>query len=137
MGPLIRGTPGTPEASVSLSLNPDWFLQPEVMGTCLCGTGTLGWGGGYGAGTPCSLGGTFDAEISLPISIYHIWVWDQPVPHLQPSYQSQCSFFNSLVVGFSFSQILGSSECLLCSSVAILIWLWEDAKNPHSPMSPS
>ena len=25
--------------------NPCWFLQPEVMGTYLPGTGTLGWGG--------------------------------------------------------------------------------------------
>ena len=35
-------------------LNPCWFLQPEVVGTYLPGTGTLGWGAWYGAGTPCS-----------------------------------------------------------------------------------
>ena len=35
-------------------LNPCWFLQPEVMGTYLLGTGTLGWGASCGAGTPCS-----------------------------------------------------------------------------------
>ena len=35
-------------------LNPCWFLQPEVVGTYLPGTGTLGWGAWYGAGTPRS-----------------------------------------------------------------------------------
>ena len=30
--------------------NPHWFLQPEVMGTYLSGTGTLGWGPGVGLG---------------------------------------------------------------------------------------
>ena len=33
-------------------LNPCWFLQPEVMGTYLPGTGTLGWRARCGAGTP-------------------------------------------------------------------------------------
>ena len=35
-------------------LNPCWFLQPEVMGTYLPGSGTLGWGAWCGAGTPGS-----------------------------------------------------------------------------------
>ena len=35
-------------------LNPCWFLQPEVMGTCLPGTGMLGRGAWCAAGTPCS-----------------------------------------------------------------------------------
>ena len=29
-------------------LNPHWFLQPEIVGTYLLGTGTLGWGPGVG-----------------------------------------------------------------------------------------
>ena len=31
-------------------LNSHWFLQPEVMGTYLPVTGTLGWGPGVGLG---------------------------------------------------------------------------------------
>ena len=31
-----------------------WFLQPEIMGTYLTGTGTLGWGAWYRVRTPCS-----------------------------------------------------------------------------------
>ena len=31
-------------------LNPHWFLQPEVVGTYLPATGTLGRGAWYGAG---------------------------------------------------------------------------------------
>ena len=36
--------------------NPHWFLQPEVMGSELPGTGTLGWVAWSGAGIPCSRG---------------------------------------------------------------------------------
>ena len=35
-------------------LNPCWFLQPEVVGTYLPGTGTLSPGAWCGAGTPHS-----------------------------------------------------------------------------------
>ena len=38
------------KSPVSLSHSPCWFLQPEVMGTYLPGTGTLGWGPGVGLG---------------------------------------------------------------------------------------
>ena len=37
-------------------LNTHWFLQPEVMGTYLLGTGTVIWGSWCGAGTPRSRG---------------------------------------------------------------------------------
>ena len=81
--------PESPAISVFLSLNPCCFLQPEVMATSFPGTGTLGWG---------SLG-PFTPKISLPIFMHYTWVWDQPVPCLLPSYQSQCSFFfNSVIV---------------------------------------
>ena len=35
-------------------LNLCWFLQPEVVGIYLPGTGTLGWGAWYVSGAPCS-----------------------------------------------------------------------------------
>ena len=41
---LWEELPGIPETLLSLTLNPHWFLHPEVMGTSLSGTGTLGWG---------------------------------------------------------------------------------------------
>ena len=41
--------------------------------------------------------------LSLLILNYHTHVWDQPVMHLCPSYQSPCGFFKSLVVVLPFS----------------------------------
>ena len=32
-------------------------------------------------------------EIPLLTFTHHTWVWDQSLPHLYPSYQSQCGFF--------------------------------------------
>ena len=55
-----------------------------------------------GVRTPCS-----SAAISLLIFIHHSWVWDQPVLHLHPFYQSWCGFFfNSVVTGLPFSSLL-------------------------------
>lgn len=42
------------QLSVSLSHSLCWFSQPEVMGTSLPGTGTLGWGAWLGTGISCS-----------------------------------------------------------------------------------
>ena len=67
-------------------LNPCWFLQPEVVGTYLLGTGTLGWGACCGAEllTP---------EISLP-NFYppHVGVGPAHL-HLHPSHQSGWVWF--------------------------------------------
>ena len=89
----------------------------------------LGSGAWCEAGTPCFSGRTSVAKISLPICICYTSMWAQPVPCLHPFYHSLCGFFcNSLVVGLPLSQISGSSErWLLCSSVVILTWLWEEA----------
>ena len=43
--PFKRNCLGFQKPSISLHLNPHWFLQPEVMGTSLPGIGTLGYGG--------------------------------------------------------------------------------------------
>nr|KAF6382411.1 hypothetical protein mPipKuh1_008798 [Pipistrellus kuhlii] len=63
----LRGIPGTPAASVSLSHNPHWFLQPEVMGNYLPSSGTLGWGSGVGLASLLLTGGLGDI---LPHSRY-------------------------------------------------------------------
>ena len=108
---------------------PHWFLQPEVMGTFLPGTGTLGSRVWCGAGAPRSLGGDLCSWDILPnFCPPYLWVWDKPIPCLCPSYLSQCGFFfNSLVVGLPFSQISGSSEWwLFCSVDVILMWLGEE-----------
>lgn len=42
---------------------------------------------------PHSSGSTSAAEISLWIFNCLSWVYNQPVPHLRPSYQSQCGCF--------------------------------------------
>ena len=63
-----------------------------------------GLGDWCGAGTPHSW--------YIPLKfIHHMWVWDQPVPRLHPSYQSNgCGFFNSEVVGLPFNLISDGSE---------------------------
>ena len=68
--------------------NPHWFLQPEVMGTFLPGTGTLGWVVWTGAGLPPSQGippDFYPPHVELPIPIY------APLasPPLCPSYPSE------------------------------------------------
>ena len=73
MGPL-RETPGTPEASISLSHNLHWFSEPKVMGTSLPGTGTLGWEPGVALGLLALHEGTSTIEISLLIFNGHTWV---------------------------------------------------------------
>ena len=55
-GPFKRNCLGLQKPSVSLSHNPYWSLQPEVVGTSLPDTGTLGWGALCGAGSPHSSG---------------------------------------------------------------------------------
>ena len=57
-GGLFKKLPETLAVSVSLSLNPCWFLQPEIMGTYFPGTGILAWGSYVGLGP-------LDFEISL------------------------------------------------------------------------
>ena len=62
------------------------------------------------AGKPEVGPGPLTPEISLPIFIYHTWVWDQPIPHPCPSYQSGYGFiFNSRVVRLPFSSIADGS----------------------------
>ena len=109
-GPFKRDCLGLQKPFLSLSLNLHWFIQPEVMGTSLPGTGILAWRAWCWAGTPHNSGWTFADKKSFPIFICHMWVWDQTILGLCPSYQSWCSLFNSPGVGFLFSQILGHSE---------------------------
>ena len=48
---------------------PHWFLQPELMGTYLPGSGTLAWVVWCGAGS-------FVPKVSFLIFIHHTCVWD-------------------------------------------------------------
>ena len=85
--------------------NPYWFLQPEVTGAYLAGTGTLGWGAWCGAGAPRSQDippeflsttrgcGTSLFRISAP-----------------PASLGGCVFFNSIVVRLPGNSISGGSE---------------------------
>ena len=123
-GSFKEELPGTPEASISLSLNPHWFLQPELMGTSLPGTGGPGWGARFGAGTPCSSTGTSAPKLCLPVYNHHTWVWDQPFLLLHPFFQSQCGcFFIFTVIGLLFSWISAASPgWFLYNVVVILLW---------------
>ena len=49
----LLGTPAVPFRDFFHQLNPCGLLQPEVVGTYLPGTGTLGYGAWCAAGTPC------------------------------------------------------------------------------------
>ena len=124
-GPLKR-TAWNP-SSFFYQLNPCWFLQSDIMGTYLPDTRTLGCGGaGMGLGP-------LIPEISLQIFIHHMWVQNQPIPHLCPSFQFWCGFFfNSVIAGLPFSSISDGSEWLLFYSlVVILMWLCEEASRVY------
>ena len=105
---LYRELPGIPAVSVFHSLNPHWFLQPEVVETSLPGTGTLGWGPGVGLGS-------LAPEISLLIFIHHTCV-GLPVLYLcistPPTHLNECDFFNPWLLDFHTAiilKILGNS----------------------------
>ena len=105
--------------------NPHWFLQPEIMGTFLLGTGTLGCGAWCGAGTPYPQDippeflsttrgcGTIPFDICAPPTILY-----------------GCGFFNSVVVRLPFNSISDGSEWwLFYILVVILMWLCEDVSH--------
>ena len=72
-------------------LNPCWFLQPEVMGTCLPGTGT--WAGGPSVGL-----GLLIPEISLPNFHPHVGMGPAGSESASLLLVDGCGFFNSVVV---------------------------------------
>ena len=98
-------------------LNPHWFLQPEVTGTYLPGTGTLGWVVWSGAGVPRSWGmpPIFyppHIDVGLPITVSaSLCAIPCLSPHLStslpllPFKMNVASFFKSLVVRFPHSSI--------------------------------
>ena len=78
-------------------------LQPEVMGTYLPGTGTLGWGTCCEAGDPCSQD-TPPEFLSITCRCGTI-LFCISVP---PTSLDGCGFFNSVVVRLPFNLISGS-----------------------------
>ena len=108
-------------------LNLSWFLQPEVMGTYIPGTGILGQGAWCVAGTPLS--------------------WDIPPEFLSTIRRCGTSlfcvsdhstsldgygFFISIVVRLQFNLIFDGSEWwLFYILVVILLWLWEEASHVY------
>ena len=106
-------------------LNPCWFLQPEVMGTYLPGTGALAGGGGGGwcwAGSSCS----WDIP---PKFLSTTCGWETSPLHVcaPPTSLDGCGFFNSVVVKLQFNSISDGSEWwLVCISVVILMRLYEE-----------
>ena len=108
-------------------LNPHWFLHPEIVGTYLPGTGTLGWGAWCGAGAPCSWDirpeflSTTDGCVTSP---FHV---STPPPSLDGY-----GFFNSLVFRFPFNLISDSSEWWVFYIIAvILMWLCEEVSRVY------
>ena len=97
------------------------------MGTYLPGTGTLGWGSCYGAGTPHSrdyppkfLSTTCVCGTS-PFCIFS-----------PPTSLDRCGFFNSVIVRFPFNLISAGSEWwLFYNLVVILTWLCEEVSGVH------
>ena len=92
--------------------NPHWFLQPEVMGTYLPGSGTLGWVVWCGAGNPsferypsrflftthgCRTACSTSPCLSALLHVSHI--------SMPPIRLDECGFLNSLVVGLPYSLI--------------------------------
>ena len=116
-GGSLRGTAWI-SRSFFHGLNPHWFLQPEVIGTCLLVLEPWAEEPGVGLGYPSQ------------IFIHHTWVWDQLGPCLHPSYQSRWMWFNSVVVRFLFNSIYdGSKLWLFYILLVILMWLCKEASH--------
>ena len=102
-------------------LNPHWFLQPEVVGTYLPGTGILGCGTWCGTGTPHSRDippESLSTTHGCGTSPFHICA--------PPTSLDGCGFFNSIVVRLAFDSISVSSEQLFYILVIIFVWLCEE-----------
>ena len=103
-------------------LNPCCFLYPEVMGTYLPGTGTLGWGTWCWAGThhSCDTPLKFlSTAHGCGTSPFHI--------STPPTSLDRCSFFNFIVIRLPFSLISDGSEWwLFYILVVISMWLCEE-----------
>ena len=112
-------------------LNLCWCLQPEVVGTYLPGTGTLGWGAWCRVGTPCSQDNPPEC-----LSTTH-GVRDQPVRICTPPTSlDECGFFNSIVFRLLLNSVSdGSKWWWFFILVVILMWLCRG--EPCLPMLPS
>ena len=127
VSPCVGSLRGTVWGSSSFfhRLNPHWFLQPEVVGTYLPGTGTLGWGAWCGAGTPCSLDSP--SEFSRTTREWGTSLFCICAP---PASLDGCGFFNSVVVRLPFNSIFaGSGWWLFHILVVILMWLCEEVSH--------
>ena len=113
-------------------LNSHWFLQPEVMGTYHPGTGTLGWGAWYGAGTPHS------RDIP-PKFLSTTRVWGTSLFHVStpPTSLDGCGFFNSIAVSLPFNLISDGYEWWLFYILVIIYDVAVQGGEPCLLMSPS
>ena len=127
VGKYVCGLRGTAWGSSTFFhwLNPHWFQQPEVVGTCLPGTGTLGWGTWCGAGTPPSRDVSpefLSTTLECGSSLFQICAL--------PTSLDGCIFFNSIVVRLPFNSISDSSEWwLFYILIVILMWLCKEASH--------
>ena len=104
-------------------LNPHYFLQPEVVGTYLPGTGP--WAGG-----PCVGLGLLTPEISLRIFIHNTWCVASPLCICAPPTSLDgCGFFHSIVVRLPFNLISDSCKWWLfhyfSGNFDVVVWRGE------------
>ena len=123
----LRGTAWDPK-NFSHQLNPHRFLQAEVTGSYLPGTGTLGRRALCGSGTPRSC--------DIPLEFLSTTCAYGTSPFLicaPPSYPSDgCGFFNSIIFKLAFNSIPDGSEWWLFYILAvILMWLCEEASHVY------
>ena len=108
-------------------LNPRWFLQPEIMGANLPGTGTLGWGVSCGAETPHSQDippKFLSTTCGCGTRLFH-----NSVP---PTSLDGCGFFSFVVVRLPFNLLSdGSGWWLFYILVVILMWLCKEVSHVY------
>ena len=107
VSPCVGSLRGTAWGSNNFSHqpNPHWFLQPEVVGTYLPGTGTLGWGAWCGVGT------SWSSDIPPKFLSTICGCGTSPFCLCVPlASLNECAFFNSTVVRLPFNSISESSE---------------------------
>ena len=127
VSPCVGSLGGTAwdSSSVFYWLCPCWFLQPEVLGIYLSGTGNLGWGSWCGCATPCSRDippKFLSITCGCGATLFHVCAL--------PTSLDGCVFLNFIVVRLPFNSISDDSEWwLFYILVVIFMWLCEEANH--------
>ena len=111
--------------------NPHWFLQPEVVGTYLPSTGTLGWGPWCGIGSHHCWNSPpefLSTTCGCGTSPFCVWA--------PPTSVDGCGFFNSVVIRLLFNSVSDGCEWWLFHILVVILISVVQGGEPCLPTLP-